>query len=43
VNAVANMNGGTTTLGLLVTSDHPAKAGVIADVVNVLVQAGAKE
>ena len=43
MNAIANMVGGTTTLGLLITSDHLAKAGVIADVVNVLVQAGAKE
>ncbi len=29
VNATANMyGGGSTALGLLVTSDHPAKAGV---------------
>jgi hypothetical protein len=43
VNATANMYGGSTTLGLLVTSDHPAKAGVTADVRKVLVDAGAKQ
>jgi hypothetical protein len=43
VNAKANMyGGGSTVLGLLVTSDHPAKAGVTADVVKVLEAAGAK-
>ena len=43
VNAPANMyGGGSTTLGLLVTSDHPAKAGVTGDVLKVLVDAGAK-
>jgi hypothetical protein len=43
VNATANMyGGGSTALGLLVTSDHPAKAGVTADVLKVLVEAGAK-
>ena len=42
VNATANMYGGSTVLGLLVTSDHPAKAGVTEDVRNVLVGAGAK-
>jgi hypothetical protein len=43
VNATANMYGGeSTTLGLLVTSDHPAKAGVTDDVRKVLVEAGAK-
>ena len=43
VNATANMYGGSTTLGLLVTSDHPAKAGVTGDVHKVLVDAGAKQ
>ena len=43
VNATANMYGGSTVLGLLVTSDHPAKAGVTGDVRKVLVDAGAKE
>ena len=42
VNAKANMYGGSTTLGLLVTSDHPAKAGVTGDVMKVLMDAGAK-
>jgi hypothetical protein len=42
VNARANMYGGSTVLGLLVTSDHPAKAGVTGDVVRVLEAAGAK-
>lgn len=42
VNAVANMYGGSTVLGLLVTSDHPAKAGVTCDVVKILESAGAK-
>ena len=35
--------GGSTTLGLLVTSDHPAKAGVTGEVRKVLEAAGAKE
>ena len=44
VNATANMyGGGSTTLGLLITSDHPAKAGVTGDVLKVLVDAGAKQ
>ena len=44
VNATANMyGGGSTTLGLLITSDHPAKAGVTGEVRKVLVDAGAKE
>jgi hypothetical protein len=42
VNAKADMYGGSTALGLLVTSDHPAKAGVTTDVRKVLVDAGAK-
>ena len=42
VNASAEMyGGGSTALGLLITSDHPAKAGVMADVRKVLVDAGA--
>jgi hypothetical protein len=36
------MYGGATALGLLVTSDHPAKAGVTGDVLKVLEAAGAK-
>jgi hypothetical protein len=43
VNATANMYGGSTALGLLVTSDHPAKAVVTADVRKILVDAGAKQ
>src|SRR4051794_18229275 len=42
VNARAEMYGGSTVLGLLVTSDHPARAGVTGDVVKVLEAAGAK-
>ena len=43
VNAVAEMyGGGSTTLGLLLTSAHPAKAGVVDDVAAVLKLAGAK-
>lgn len=42
VNATADMYGGSTALGLLVTSDHPARAGVTDEVVKVLVGAGAK-
>lgn len=42
VNAKANMYGGSTTLSLLVTSDHPAKAGVTENVLKVLVDAGAR-
>ena len=43
VNATANIyGGGSTALGLLVTSDHPAKAGVTAPVRQVLEAAGAK-
>lgn len=42
VNATASMYGGSTTLGLLITSDHPAKAGVTGDVLKVLVDAGAR-
>ena len=42
VNATARMyGGGSTTLGLLITSDHPAKAGVTDEVRKVLVDAGA--
>lgn len=42
VNARAEMYGGSTALGLLVTSDHPAKAGVAVEVAKVLEAAGAK-
>ena len=42
VNAKANMYGGSTVLGLLVTSDHPAKAGVTGAVLKVLEAAGAE-
>ncbi len=42
VNARAEMYGGSTALGLLVTSDHPAQAGVTAEDVKVLEAAGAK-
>lgn len=43
VNATAGMYGGNSTaLGLLVTSSHPAEAGVTEDVRKVLVTAGAK-
>ena len=42
VNATAKMYGGSTALGLLVTSDHPAKAGVSGAVCKVLGDAGAK-
>jgi hypothetical protein len=41
VNARADMYGGSTVLSLLVTSDHPAKAGVTGDVLKVLEAAGA--
>jgi hypothetical protein len=44
VNATADMYGGrSTTLGLLATSDHPAKAGVTDQVRKILLDAGAKE
>ena len=43
VNAEANIyGGGTQTLGLLITSDHPDAAGVVNDVVRVLADAGAE-
>lgn len=42
LNARAEMYGGSTVLGLLVTSEHPAKACVTAEVVKVLEAAGAK-
>lgn len=42
VNATGYMYGGSTVLSLLVTSDHPAKAGVTGEVVKVLEAAGAK-
>jgi hypothetical protein len=44
VNAAANMyGGGSTPLGLLLTSAHPAAAGVTGDVRTVLENAGAKQ
>jgi hypothetical protein len=44
VNSTANMyGGGSTAFGLLVTSDHPAKACVTGDVRKALLDAGAKE
>ncbi|MBS0261345.1 MAG: hypothetical protein JSS02_05260 [Planctomycetes bacterium] len=42
VNARAEMYGGSTVLELLLTSDHPAQAGVTHKVVEVLEAAGAK-
>ena len=43
VNATAEMyGGGSTTIALLITSSHPAEAGVVDDVVKVLVDAGAQ-
>lgn len=42
VNARANIYGGSTALGLLVTSDHPAKAGVRGDLRKVLLDAAVK-
>lgn len=41
VDAVADIYGGATTLALLVSSAHPAEAGVVDDVAAVLVAAGA--
>lgn len=43
VNARANMYGGSTVLGLQVTSDNPAKAGVTGEVRKVLEDAGAND
>lgn len=42
VNESAAMYGGSTPLGLLVTSDHPAKAGVADAVARLLEAAGAR-
>lgn len=43
VNATAEMyGGGSTTIALLITSSHPAEAGVVDEVVKVLIDAGAK-
>jgi hypothetical protein len=43
VNATANIyGGGATTIALLLSSSHPAEAGVVDDVVSVLVDAGAR-
>jgi hypothetical protein len=33
---------GSTTIALLITSSHPAEAGVMDEVVKILVDAGAK-
>ena len=41
VNAVATMYGGTTTLGLVATSVHPARAGVQRALIDVLLAHGA--
>ena len=43
VNATAEMyGGGSTTIALLITSSHPAAAGVVDEVVRVLIDAGAE-
>lgn len=43
VNATAEMyGGGSTTIALLVTSSHPEEAGVMNEVVKVLINAGAE-
>ncbi len=43
VNATAEMyGGGSTTIALLITSSHPANAGVMGEVVKVLLDAGAE-
>lgn len=43
VNAAAEMyGGGVTAIGLLITSGHPAEAGIMDEVVHVLVDAGAE-
>jgi hypothetical protein len=43
VNATAEMyGGGSTTIALLVTSSHPAEAGVVDEVIEVLLDAGAE-
>ena len=43
VNATAEMyGGGCTTIALLITSAFPAEAGVVDDVVKVLIDAGAE-
>ncbi|HEY5568023.1 MAG TPA: ankyrin repeat domain-containing protein [Gammaproteobacteria bacterium] len=41
VDAVADMYGGSKTLGLAATSMHPAQAGVLDELVDVLVEYGA--
>ena len=41
VDAVADMYGGTTTLGLVATSIHPAKAGVQGALIDILLDHGA--
>ena len=43
VNATARMYGGDcTTIALLISSSHPAEAGVMGDVVKILIEAGAE-
>ena len=43
VDAPANMyGGGSTTLALVVTSAHPANAGVVDELTQVLIDAGAR-
>ncbi|HEY7496923.1 MAG TPA: ankyrin repeat domain-containing protein [Vicinamibacterales bacterium] len=41
VNAVGDMYRGTTTIGLVATSVHPVTAGVQAEIIDVLMKAGA--
>jgi len=41
VDAVADMYGGSTTLGLVATSIHPAKAGFLLPMLDILLEAGA--
>jgi len=42
VNAIGNMYGGSTTLGLVATSAHPQRAGSQNDLIDVLLRNGAK-
>ncbi|MDF2188038.1 ankyrin repeat domain-containing protein [Paraflavitalea sp. CAU 1676] len=41
VDAVADMYGGSTTFGLVATSIHPAKAGILIPMLDLLIAAGA--
>src|SRR5207253_793186 len=43
VNAVADMYGGSMTLGLVATSIHPAQAGVQEPLIELLLARGANE